>query len=406
VRAFSFSLLVLTGSCSLLLSGSEPTEDASPPEIDGAPNPSCSCTSQAPYCGSDGTCYAECVDLPPTEQGLVCRADTPARPLCERRGCVECVAHEDCLEEGEVCDVIAGTCRGFSNLFVVDRNKAGTACTFSDPCATIEAAVDVVRLLQNGTAATIAVFPGVYVNEVIGMSGLDIRMLAHGAALEGESRIEIRNDGKLVVEGFRFNASPPMALAEPLSCATGAELTLKEVTIENSDLRAANVETCVKLTIERSVVRDNASGLRVFDTEIDISNSLFAENNGLGATPAAVTFLSMVTGRFVLNTVSGNASAVDGNANGVRCVGTLGTFAGNAVGDTVDSSCPFTNSVVTGGIGDGVIPEDPMLDANHRPMAQSPGNNQSSIESLVGSGDRDLGLVPRNSPPDMGAYEF
>jgi hypothetical protein len=266
----------------------------------------CGDFAQANHCKADVGCVA-------------CTSDAhcgAASPVCEPSTdqCRGCASHDECGADGLCQD--DGACVPGEDIFYVDVDGDGAACTATEPCKTIGEAV----ALLSGTRRWIKVAAGTY-GENLTLTDKKVNIVGEGATilplLNGVSAVLVSGTSKVYLEGLRLTEAN-----RGLRC-TGADpvvpaVVARRLTIDDNDVQGVDALEC-DLTIERSTISGNAGGgLRINDSSFVLLNNVVAKNGGPGATFGGLSF-NAGSGRFEFNTVADNQAA-PGLVGGVQCV--------------------------------------------------------------------------------------
>lgn len=342
------------------------------------------------------------LDDPGGGPDLDCGECSEDAPICSARGCVACESHDDC--ESGACDVTGGVCfDGATELvFVSPDGNRGASCTADDPCRQL---IDVETL---GPAAVILA-PGSY-ELPVEFRNQDLRIIGFGARLSGAAEIRANAAARITVEGVSLSTAS--ASGFNLRCeGQSSAMTLIEVEVADSS-GAALSANCGSVVIRRSSFVNNGGGLQINGSNFSIRDSLFAANKGVAV--GAIDLGGASTGTIELTTVLDNASPGGGEVGGIDCsdlneesVMVRGSVVWSSFDDqSVSNNCLYSNSNVEGiEASAGNFSEDPVYDERFRPLPGWPGQDLAPLAGLVATGDRDLDLVLRSQPPDIGAFE-
>jgi hypothetical protein len=259
------------------------------------------CKAPTPVCELDTMSCVECVE----------DADCAAsRPFCDaRRTCVQCQAHDQCLDSALCLD--GGTCAAREDVAYVGGANAtpNTSCTKDVPCQTL-------------TQALTPAMPRRYIKIT-------------GAIVDGGVTI----DGKRVDIYGGAGAQLSRAVKNEVLIIKGTS-QVHLIDLEIVGNVADNDKNCIELsgaaavTLTRSTVRTHAqAGISLAGTaRLVLNGSRIHDNAKEGVKAAAGTRLEL------------NRSSIYRNA------GTAGVYAVNAAMVTIDSSVIATNIGTAGGV--------------------------------------------------------
>lgn len=297
----------------------------------------CTGFADRPYCAA-GACVG-CRD------GEDCRAESA--PVCDAAlgMCRGCLAGSECASE--VCDWIGGGCVAEGDVLYVESGATGESCTREAPCGSLATAMEVGAAAGGETWIHMAA--GDY-QESVDVNGGSVRVVAEEGGNLRAGGIDqpvfmVRGGADLRISGLRIhdadgNGDGP---GDGIYCTnSGGEPTvvLDRVVIEGNDDQGVDANSC-KLTVSRSILRDNRrGGLALDSVDFDVTNN-FILANGSGSAVSAGVLIDKnppTAGRLEHNTIVGNVNPA-GSPSGIKCVlvGSLLTFRNNIIYDNLGS---------------------------------------------------------------------
>lgn len=318
----------------------------------------------APVAVCDVGATMTCVQCTPEEPGA-CSGTTPA---CVSNACQGCTAHAQC-PASNVC-LPDGSCADEIQVAYVASGGAGTACTRSSPCATLDNGVKAGRPIVKVATGTIAD------SQTTTIDGKAVTILAEPEAKldrTGDGVIlEVKNDGAdvkifdLKITGATGSSNPAISMpsggAPKLSLThvtvdgnqgtgivtTSGSLTITRSTVSSNTGGGISITGSGVLTVSRSTIRANAGGgISITGAQFDISNCFILENGGAMSAVGGIDISQIVAPsgihRLDFNTIASNLAPLTVAVNtGVNCT-TIGALL------TFDSNIIYGNSVSGGG---------------------------------------------------------
>jgi hypothetical protein len=362
--AFAFALALTAAGCERQLNplycATHPDDgdcqDAGLVVID-APPPECQASADctAPGLGVCDTSVGMCVECTP-EEAQACQDPTP-RCGADRR-CHGCIHDEDCTES-HVC-LPTGTCAAVSSVLYVRPGATpdGGDCTLPTAGTKCSLAKALGRAADPGTGRSIIKMdPGAYPEGPFALSGVIVRIHAHGAVISnaGDGNVFTLVGGMFAFVGGRIEGSRG-ANSNGISCTNNGSVALHGATIQNHVARGVVTTGCVAVIEGNRFTGNPLGALAASAAKVSIINNFFYGNGGNGVTANGNVAITNASGVFVFNSVAYNNAANGGQNNGgVTCSAASGEtlvaahniIAGNnPKQNQVGGTCAYVNSYI------------------------------------------------------------
>ena len=321
------------------------------------------CTAD-PAAGVCDTGLGACVQCIPGVEETAC---TGLTPNCgEDRLCKGCVVDTNC-PLSNVC-LPNGQCADEANVLYAAPAATGN-CTKTAPCtlamavASVTAAKYIIKMTTTSGQA--------YSEPPLALSTAQpLQILGTGTTFQpsqGGDAIAV-TAGNVEIVGVTIRDATGNN-ANGVSCAGGARLTLRKMSIVGSNAFGVSSNGC-NLLVERCRISGNPSGgLNLSAGDMEIRNNII-DKNGTNALTEGNVRIRNATGRFVFNTVANNNSenGGGGRVSGVACThSAAGTFlvarniiAGNGGANaSTNGDCTYAGNHISGTVaGVGFVSEN------------------------------------------------
>ena len=366
-----------------------------------------------------------CVQCIAPDQTSACGGTTP---VCgSDHVCRACNSHPEC-PDSNAC-LPDGSCAAVDLVAYLRQDGSGTVCTKELPCGTLNDGI------QTGKPFVKVELGRVTDNQIASIDGRPLTIVADpGAQLtrnNGGVILDISNNADVQIYDLEITGGTGIA-AITYSVPNGGtpKLALTRVTVDGNQGLGISSTVGGVLLVSQSTISSNAGGgIRVSDSQFDITNSFIVGNGSPvsvfgGVRVDATAVMSTGVHRIDFNTIANNLGP--GGADlGIACgtVLTPFTFSSNIIYGNVTSAggrqvsvnvnCATSYSDIgpDPAAGNGNINADPMfVDAaqgNFHLMVSSPAKDAADPSATLGNDfDGDPRPQPQGGRCDMGADEI